>query len=307
MGIYDRGYYKDDEWKGPAGSRHGGTLSIVVILIIINSAVLLLDMFTGQATLAGQPVDSQKLASFLSLKHGLGEPGAPGPLDNPLYVYQLLTYGFAHSSITSDRGIFHLLFNMLVLFLLGRQVEERYGRAEFLRIWLVALVVGGLTWLAISVMSGRQAQVLGASGAVTAVVMLFIFNFPQATIHFMGFLPMKAWVVGIILVAGDLLSAAGAEGNVAYDVHLSGAAFAAAYHYGKWNFGWLKFDWLTNRLARRPRLKVHDPGRSATDSLSGEADRILDKINREGESSLTRRERRILERYSREVRERRGK
>ena len=117
-----------------------------------------------------------------------------------------------------------------------------------------------------------------------------------------------AWVLGIILIGGNLSGAIDQSptGNVAYDVHLVGAAFAACYYYLGWNFGrWVpRPGWLrrpTFRLRRRPALKIHDPGESRGPQ-DDEADRILAKVSREGLDRLTADERRILEDYSRRMR-----
>ena len=148
---------------------------------------------------------------------------------------------------------------------------------------------------------------MGASGAVVGVLILFVFHFPKQTILFMFVLPMPAWLFGMLLVAGDLYGAINRpEGsNVAYTVHLTGAAFAFLYH----RFGWrlsglvgLRFSWP--RLRRRPKLRLHDPQRREAD-LSAEVDRILEKVHRSGEASLTRKERRVLENASREYQRRR--
>ena len=53
---------------------------------------------------------------------------------------------------------------------------------------------------------------------------------------------------------------------------------------------------------RKPKLRIHDPDE---DDLASEADRILAKVHREGEESLSARERRTLEKYSRRVRDQR--
>jgi membrane associated rhomboid family serine protease len=311
MGIYDRGYYEDDEWKGPAGQRRSGPRTIVATLIIINVAVFLLDMFSGKVLLSnGQQFDSLKLSYVLALKHGASDLGGKGPFDNPLYAYQLITYGFAHASITSERGIYHILFNMFALFMLGRPVEQHYGSREFLRIYLAAIVFSGLVWLLSYLATGQTGIAVGASGAVVAVVMLFVFNFPRQTVLLMGIIPMPAWVLGVMLVGFDLMNSLNPKSGIAFQAHLGGAAFAALYFYRKWHFNWLgfdwlRFDWLTNRVKGRPRLKVHKPGKSP-DGISSEADQVLEKVHRQGEASLTRRERKILEKYSRQVREKRG-
>jgi hypothetical protein len=123
-------------------------------------------------------------------------------------------------------------------------------------------------------------------------------------------IPMPAWLFGVLLVASDMLGTQRPGDGVAYDVHLVGAAFALGYWYFGWNFGRLpgaaKLSRMlaqpTKWLAPRPDLRVHDP-EEYYDDLDAEADRILAKLSHEGESSLTPQERRVLEDYSRRMRQ----
>jgi hypothetical protein len=126
-------------------------------------------------------------------------------------------------------------------------------------------------------------------------------------------IPMPAWVLGVLMVLADMLGGIGATAgqNIAYEVHLAGAAFAFLYYRQRWNFGRLlpgrlSWPWLRSR----PSLRIHQPGADKPDSESEnreqEVDRILEKIHREGEGSLTRKERRTLETASREYQKRRG-
>ena len=94
-------------------------------------------------------------------------------------------------------------------------------------------------------------------------------------------------------------------GNTAYGVHLSGIAFALLYFQYRWNLAWLGGGLFSRvRLKRRPKLRIHDPA-SEEAELSREVDRILEKIHRQGEESLTRKERRTLENASRKYQKRR--
>ncbi len=312
MGIHDRGYYDGDQWKGDGGGSGGRSSfrhSVIATIILINVAVFLLDMFSPRVTFTQTLADgtvvsaeskSQWVSVNLALKHKMTAAGYPGPLENPLYSFQLLTYGFAHASIGEDSGLWHIAFNMLTLFFLGVAVEQKYGRNEFLKFYILALLFAGAVWLLVNYLRGQPAWAVGASGAVAAVVMLFIFNFPRQTLLLMGIIPMPAWLLGVLFVGMDILNSMNHESRIAAEAHLAGAAFAAIYYYGKWNFEWLKFGWLVDRLSGKPKLKVHQP--EVTDELSREADAILDKVHRLGEESLTRKERKTLERYSKTVR-----
>ena len=85
------------------------------------------------------------------------------------------------------------------------------------------------------------------------------------------------------------------EQHIAYSAHLGGAAMALAYFRYRWNFGQLLHSasvWLKRRA--RPSLRSSPGMNPMRPSADEEVDRILAKIHREGENSLTRKERRIL-------------
>jgi membrane associated rhomboid family serine protease len=283
MGIYDRDYFRQER----PGISLRAPQTMVVTIIIINAVLWLANGLLTDRTDA--------ITRFLAC---YGDT-----LAKPWMWWQFLTYGFAHSRIIS-----HVFFNMLALFFLGREVESHYGRREFLRFYLTALVCGSVTWVVVNRLGGDPdpGQLVGASGAVVAVVILFALNFPHRTILLFFVIPMPAWVLGVMLVAFDLLGALGRtnQAHIAFTVHLTGAAFAALYFYGRWNLGRLIERLPKPRLRRRPRLRIHNPGRDDQD-LSREVDRILEKMSREGEASLTRKERRTLEDASRQYRRRR--
>ncbi len=302
MGIEDRSYYRDSyEQRMSFGFGSGGGRSIIVTIIIINVALWFIDCFT-QHVGPPNPATGEKPLRFLSYTMALNT----NIISEPWNFWKLLTYGFAHASLGTKSGIFHILFNMLTLFFLGRAVEEKLGKEEFLKFYLLAIVVSGLGWLLVNLlkiqMGGSPASAVGASGAVAAVVGLFVFNFPKQKIYIWGVLGMPAWVLGILMVGIDIFNSLSDSSRIAGEAHLAGFAFAAVYHYLKWNFRWIKTQWVQDRLAGKPNLKVHKPD-DAFEKLKNEADAILEKIHQHGEESLTRRERKTLEKYSRKVRQ----
>jgi membrane associated rhomboid family serine protease len=205
-----------------------------------------------------------------------------------------------HAPIQSKVGVSHILFNMLTLFFLGRRLEERYGSREFLRIYLVAIVFSGLVWFLVHLAGPETASLRGASGGVSAVLALFILNYPREKLLLMGAIPTPAWLIGVIALLSDIGNSISSESTIAGEAHLAGAAFAALYFYRGWNLE--RFDW-SGWFQRRSRLKVHRP-RDDYQSLQEQVDVILEKISRQGEASLTRRERKKLEQLSKEIRER---
>jgi membrane associated rhomboid family serine protease len=284
VGIYDRDYYRQSRRSSPFPY---APQSVVVALIVVNVAIWLID------------------GLFLpGLCHGMGT--RVSTLTHPLDWWRFLTAGFAHAP-----GLQHILFNMLMLYFLGRDIEDLYGPKEFLRLYLILVVVANVIWSVVNKLVGvsLDASAYGASGAITGIVVLYALNFPHRTLLLFFVIPMPAWLLGVLGVAYDIYGAmGGADRNVAYSAHLAGAAFALIYYQQRWNFtrwteGW--FRWPRLPWGGKPRLRVHRPEEKDEESgpeLNRDVDRILEKISREGEASLTAKERRTLETASREYR-----
>ncbi len=304
MGIYDRDYYRDDERpRRKSGGLIPAGWSASAILIAAN--VLL---FFANSASAGALFG--KMALF-------------GPyVEYPSQWYRCLTYGFAHD----PNGWTHLFFNMLALFFFGPPIERRLGKREFALFYFAALVAGGVVWSVGN--AGAFATCLGASGAISAVVLLFAFYYPHAQILIFGIIPTPAWLAGALFVVYDALGARSGAGNIAHDVHLAGAAFALVYYLAGLNFSELAVGkgrsrkslkrWLEKR--RRARKDAasgpstvpfnRDAAKKAADEiafekLEAEVDRLLLKISESGEESLTEVERETLRRASREYQKRR--
>lgn len=290
MGIYDRDYYQGER---PTGIQLGGQWSMVGKLIAINVAVYLVDIFTRQGS-----------AEALQESHWMA--AGPMSLANPWYAWQLVTYAFAHGTQPS-----HIIGNMFLLFIFGREVEGIYGPKEFLRFYLTAAVLGGLvfsTRLMATVPSELWGNysVVGASGAVTAVLLLFCIHFPKRTLLLFFVLPVPAWVFALLFVGGDIAGYLNPNRQgIAFDVHLAGAAFAAVYFKLKWNLGRVfpSFSGTKGWFKPKPKLKIHEPmSEDPYRTLDAKADVILDKVKRDGVGSLSESERRVLEDYSRRMR-----
>jgi len=285
MGVYDRDYYREEQQ--PPGIQFSGRM-MVTNLVIVTAAVFLVNMFTRD----------NWLMNTLAAE--------PSVVVKPWLLWKLVTYGFAHD----PEQIGHIFWNMFGLWIFGRDIEMVYGCKEFLRIYVFTLVLGSLLWCMKEYFAADpQPGLWGASGAVTAIVLLFVFHYPKRTILLFFVLPAPAWVLGVIIIGGNMyhtLFMPNTE-NVAFDVHLVGAAFAICYYRFGWNIGRMlpgsggtRFS--LSRLKPRPKLKIHDPD-ERYEKQDEEADRLLEKVGREGMDSLTSKERRALEDYSRRMRQ----
>ena len=306
MGIYDRQYYRDDEAPGfSLGSMTRGR-SIVMILIGINLAVFIGDaLFPGGAAMPGGPTEPGMLSQFLMLYES--------DAFKPWNWWRLLTYGFAHA------GPGHIFGNMIGLFFFGRTAEAIYGASKFLWMYLTAILSGSVIWLVVTTlmsMGGNQipGALLGASGGVVAVVILFCLKFPHQKIYLYFVLGIPAWIVGTLYVVANLLGmfGVGPDSNSAFLVHLVGAGYAYVFLRTGWELSQIVPSVSTgsisvpNPFASKPKLKIHNPGggsNSRYEQLEQKADQVLKKLHQEGEASLTARERKILEDYSRSIKQ----
>lgn len=141
------------------------------------------------------------------------------------WVWQLFTYMFTHANLS------HLLVNMLGLFFFGTQVERRLGSWEFLLYYLLSGTLAGIASFVLYAMTGAwQVVLIGASGAVFALLLAFAVLYPQAMVYVYGLIPIRAplMVAGYTVI--ELVSMlAGARSSVAHLTHLAGFVAGVAY------------------------------------------------------------------------------
>lgn len=140
------------------------------------------------------------------------------------YVWQLFTYMFVHG------GFSHILFNMLGLYIFGSMVERRIGSKEFLLFYLLTGTLSGVFSFVAYLLAGTNVVLLGASGALYAVMLLFSVLYPYAVVYVFGVLPIRAPLLVVIYFLFELFSQmSGANGGVSHLTHLGGLLFAYIY------------------------------------------------------------------------------
>jgi membrane associated rhomboid family serine protease len=222
--------------------------------------------------------------------------------------WRYVTYGFCH-----DRGnMWHIVFNMYFLWMFGRLVEPIYGSREFLAFYLTAIVASGFCFLGVRGTSQIDVEMIGASGAVMAVVFLAAMHYPREKVYVMFVIPLEFRWLAVLYALGDTFGFVRGVGEIAHVAHLGGAAFGVAYkHYGWRMYGiWnrLRGGIRLPRLRSRPKVRLYNPsaGSSKTSrrDLDSQVDRILDKISKQGEASLTEDERELLKEASQKYKKR---
>jgi len=135
--------------------------------------------------------------------------------------WQLVTYMFSHANLT------HLFLNMLSLYLFGVQLERRMGSGEFLLYYLVSGIGAGLATLLVNTATGQgMVYVVGASGAIFAVLLAFASFFPDSRIFIFGILPMRAPTAVLVFAGIEVFSMfTNFSSGVAHLTHLAGILF----------------------------------------------------------------------------------
>lgn len=291
MGIHDREYLRDDDGPGNAAGPSmvarlvGATVVVFVLQLVLTSR---------PEGAVGGPARSL-LVEWGALRtsdvlHG--------------QVWRLVTYAFLHD----PQSLFHLVLNMFVLWMFGRPLESRYGRREFLLLYLAAAFFAGLCHLGLSLALRTDASVVGASGATLAVFTLFALQDLRRPVHIWGLFAIEIrWALAayvlldLIPVLSQLSRRGGGADGIAHAAHLGGMAFATLYFKRGWR---LERIWnaaaarfaprsgpFANSSRARPDLRVYEPTK---EELDARVDALLDKIRDHGEPSLTAQEREFL-------------
>lgn len=275
MGVDRRDYMYEDRHQR-ALSGWWTVLSVSHKLVVINVAVFLLWQLPGLKTFMFDHFTVGWAGVFV---HGR--------------VWTLFTSAISHFDL------WHLLWNMLYLHWFGPDLEQVYGRRNFLALYVLGALVSSLTHAVWSHHYGADVPALGASGAVMAVVVVAAMFFPHRTIYFMMFLPVPLWLLACFKLVGDLAGLAGGGGGVAHAAHLGGAALGLLFKVLDLRLfgspGQPEAEgarWRLPRILRLPQRPAEaapaPPTRSKVDEATAQrVDLLLEKISREGMASLT--------------------
>ncbi len=265
-------------------------VAVYVVLVVTNAILGLSGLDGVQAT----------VRSFLLLPSWL-----PTLLVRP---WTVLTYAFTHESF------FHILFNMLNLYWFGQLVMEYLGARRVVSLYILGALAGAVAFLLamnlIPVLVNRfnYPPILGASGAVSAVIVGAATLLPEYTFMLILLGPVRIKWIAAVLV---LLSVSGLTGDNAGGqfAHLGGAMLGFVYikqvQAGRDLGRPLQqfWAWATGLFAPAPVTRAAANRGTATAVATPTADeaaidRILDKINRSGYESLSKDEKQQLFRAS---------
>ena len=224
---------------------------------------------------------------------------APALVDQLMFVpawilirpWTVITYQFVHG------GTFHLLFNMLALVFFGPRLELELGSKDFLLLYFISGIAGGL----LSLLTPFTA-IIGASGSLFGVMMAYAMIWPRTQILVWGIIPVEArWLV-VFMTGMSLFGGFSGGGDIAHFAHLGGFI-------GGFLFIRLRNRALLRRSTAQPvissaptRSDLHRWARINRDRLHEvnreEFDRIQKKIRETGAGSLAPTEVAFLDRFA---------
>ncbi|WP_375416620.1 rhomboid family intramembrane serine protease [uncultured Hymenobacter sp.] len=292
------------------GQRDNALKQLIVLNVLVFAAVVLLGAIT---TLSQTKPVYALIMRQVALSANLGVL-----IRHP---WTVLTYAFVHE------GFFHILFNMLNLYWFGQLIREYLGDRKLVSLYILGAMVGAAVYLLsynlIPVLQPSAAAgqfVLGASGAVTAIIVAAATLLPDYTFMLLLLGPVKIkWIaVAVVLISLAGINGGNAGGEI---VHLGGAllgyVFIKQLQAGR-DLGrpvQAVGDWFARLLAPKPTMRASypepvaarrsvsagpTPKKAAIPGLPAaeEVDLILDKISRSGYESLSKEEKQKLFRAS---------
>jgi membrane associated rhomboid family serine protease len=251
------------------------------------------------------------------------------PARFPTDWWTVLSYMFVHAWLA------HLAFNMFTLWMFGPRLEHEWGTRIFVWFYLCSGIGGAVAHLIFA----PHTAVIGASGAISGVLVAYALRWPDEEVYLFGVIPMRSrWLV-VALLAMNIIFALSPSSRIDWTAHVGGMAFGwiflKLYSVGGINRvrGWVSavpdetedmpravprnrspmrdrgggVDEVIERsnavVLRESKPIQHVPKQDSPKEYAAKVNRVLDKISQFGIESLTRDERRLLEEVSRKLRQ----
>jgi membrane associated rhomboid family serine protease len=270
--------------------RIGGPLTPVVKkLMIINGVVFLSQQIVGLFY-------PNLIESIFGLHHvGFAQE---------FKLWQVVTYMFLHG------GWFHIIFNLLGLWMFAGELEQIWGGILFLRYYLITGIGAGLCIAFMNYYMYAQYHIdpvtIGASGAIYGILLAYGLTWPNRQVMLYFIIPVKikylVAIFGMIEFFGTLSTAAGTGGNISHIGHLGGILCGLIYlllrlrrpairEYAGEKTG----DNFILRILKKARVKNKKKEIEKRIQAKKVIDELLEKIARHGMSSLSPQEKKNLE------------
>lgn len=251
------------------------------------------------------------------------------PARFPGQWWTVVTYMFVHAWLA------HLAFNMFTLWMFAPRLEHVWGTRSFVRFYLWCGIGGAAAHLIFA----QHTSVIGASGAISGVLVAYALRWPDEEVYIFGVIPMKSrWLI-LAMLGMNIIFALSPSSGIDWTAHVGGMGFG-------WLFlklsslggltrvrGWVSalpeesedmpravprnrspmrepmrgVDEVVQRskavALREAKPVVHVPRQESAKEYAARVNRVLDKISQQGMDSLTKDEKRLLEEMSRKLRD----
>lgn len=251
------------------------------------------------------------------------------PARFPRAWWTVVTYMFVHAWLA------HLAFNMFTLWMFGPRLEHAWGTRAFVQFYLWCGLGGAIAHL----LFAQNSAVIGASGAISGVLVAYALHWPDDEVYLFGVIPMKSrWLIAAMIVM-NIIFALSPSSGIDWTAHVGGMAFGwlflKLYSLGGLDRvrGWVSsvpdeseempravprrrsamrdrgrdVDEVVARsnavVLRERKPSQHVPKRETPQEYATRVNQVLDKISQQGIASLSRDERRLLEDMSRKLRD----
>ena len=214
----------------------------------------------------------------------------PSSFLSELMIWQPFTYMFFHAPFYSSVGISHILLNMLGLWVFGRELEQAWGKNNFLKYYFVTGIGSGLVTFLFQINS--DSPVIGASGAVYGVLLAYGLSYPNRMLYIWGIIPVKSLWLVIIMGAIAFFGLLGNADGISHVTHISGMVIGYFMLNKKWR--WRELLFKIRKKTIEFQVQRHEEKVAKKIMFKKDIDLILDKIQKEGFSSLTSKEKNKL-------------
>ncbi|NLD98823.1 MAG: rhomboid family intramembrane serine protease [Fibrobacter sp.] len=205
-------------------------------------------------------------------------------------IWRFFTYIFLHD----PNQFFHILINMLMLWMFGVEIENIWGSRRFFIFYLICGAGSGLfSVFSLFSFTSSMIPVIGASGAVLGVMTMNAYYFPNRQVLLFFILPVNIRLVVLGYAIYSLSGAISSQGIISHITHLGGILVALAYIklYPYVSGYYTSFtSFISERAARRRLAQKKARNRYFEQNV----DPILEKISKFGMESLTKKEKKIL-------------
>ena len=198
-------------------------------------------------------------------------------------LWQPFTYMFFHAPFYSSVGISHILLNMLGLWVFGRELEEAWGKNNFLRFYFITGIGSGL--ITYMFQMGSDNPVIGASGAVYGILLAYGISYPNRMLYIWGLIPVRSMWLVIIMGTVAFFGVLGNSDGISHVTHISGMIIGYILLKKKWR--WRDIWFAIRKKTVEFQVQRYEEKSAKKRMLQKDIDIILDKIQKVGFSGLS--------------------